>query len=191
LLCAAADICASILTVHPRLGALFADLEQDRNVLRAAVDAVPATRREQRLDPDRWSVAEVLEHLWIAETGVADLVTTKIAEARAGGLLAAETDSSPLPASKRLALVRERGQRVTAPHRLLPRAALTITGALAALARSRDALRTAALTGDGMALGTITYPHPFAGPFNLYQWIAFVGAHEVRHARQIREIAGV
>jgi hypothetical protein len=35
----------------------------------------------------------------------------------------------------------------------------------------------------------VVVPHPALGDQNLYQWIAFVGAHESRHAAQIREIA--
>jgi len=176
--------------MHPRIDELFAGLERDRAVLVAAVEVVPLPLRDQRLVPDRWSAAEILEHLWIVETGVARLLTTKIAQGRAAGLVE-EGDASPLPQSKRLAMIRERAERLAAPDRVVPRTGLTFADAWTALARSREALRTAALTGDGLALGTITHPHPFAGPFNLYQWIAFVGAHEVRHATQIREIAGV
>jgi hypothetical protein len=29
------------------------------------------------------------------------------------------------------------------------------------------------------------FPHPAWGPLNLYQWLAFVGAHEARHLAQI------
>ena len=42
--------------------------------------------------------------------------------------------------------------------------------------------------GDGLALSQVEHPHPIFGPLNLYQWVAFVGAHEARHAAQIREV---
>jgi hypothetical protein len=35
----------------------------------------------------------------------------------------------------------------------------------------------------------VSWPHPRFGPLTGYQWIAFSGAHEARHAAQIREIA--
>jgi hypothetical protein len=175
--------------MHPRLEALFTALDAHRAVLADAVASVPEELRERRLVADRWSVAEILEHLSLVETRVAQTVATKIAAGRAAGL-AHEEDSSPLPPSKRLVMVMERQQRVPAPDVLEPRSGMSIAQAWAALDRSRQALREAALSGDGLALGTLSSPHPFAGPFNLYQWIAFVGAHEVRHAAQIREIAG-
>ncbi len=43
--------------------------------------------------------------------------------------------------------------------------------------------------GDGLAIGTLSLPHPLFGPLTAYHWLAFVGAHEARHAAQIREIA--
>jgi hypothetical protein len=52
-------------------------------------------------------------------------------------------------------------------------------------------LRRAILTGDGLALGTLTHPHPIFGPLTLYQWIATTAGHEGRHTAQIREIAAM
>lgn len=175
--------------MHPRLEALFAGLEVHRAALVDAVEAVPPGRREERPAADRWSVAEIVHHLALTEGSIARLLTKKIAAARSAGL-AAEDELSPIPASRQLASLLERRQRMQAPAALLPRGDVRFDEAWAELRRAREALRAAALTGDGLALATLTYPHPFAGPFDLYQWIAFVGVHEGRHAAQIREIAG-
>ena len=40
---------------------------------------------------------------------------------------------------------------------------------------------------DGLALGALTFEHPFAGVLNLYQWILILGQHEERHTRQIKD----
>jgi hypothetical protein len=37
----------------------------------------------------------------------------------------------------------------------------------------RETLRSA----DGLALGTITHPHPFFGTLSLYEWFALIGSH--------------
>jgi hypothetical protein len=52
----------------------------------------------------------------------------------------------------------------------------------------RQGLRESLLAADGLALGEIVRPHPLLGEAILYQWIAFVGAHEARHTAQVREI---
>lgn len=41
---------------------------------------------------------------------------------------------------------------------------------------------------DGLALGSVTAPHPVLGEIDVYQWLLFLGAHEGRHADQVREI---
>ena len=42
---------------------------------------------------------------------------------------------------------------------------------------------------QGKDLGKYHMPHPFLGTFNLYQWIQVIASHQVRHAKQMREIA--
>ena len=56
------------------------------------------------------------------------------------------------------------------------------------MAARRD-LMAVIVTGDGLALGAVSAPHPALGSFSVYDWIAFVGAHAARHADQIREDA--
>src|SRR5258705_5647060 len=80
--------------MHPRLQELFAFLSVRRNALREAVDAVPEAQRNQQPEPDRWSVAEVLEHLALVEARFKTFISGRLSEARASGLVAElETDS--------------------------------------------------------------------------------------------------
>ena len=76
------------------------------------------------------------------------------------------------------------GKTLTAP---IVRAIGSALGSLA-LERARDALCNSVRDADGLALGDVVHPHPVLGPINLYQWIAFVGGHEARHAVQVMEL---
>ena len=82
-----------------------------------------------------------------------------------------------------------RSLRVTAPDETRPISDSDAASAWAALEQSRQALRAAVISGDGLALSEVKHPHPVLGEINLYQWILFVGSHEVRHTAQVREIA--
>lgn len=42
---------------------------------------------------------------------------------------------------------------------------------------------------QGKDLGKYHMPHPFLGTFNLYQWFQVIASHQVRHSKQMREIA--
>ena len=64
-----------------------------------------------------------------------------------------------------------------------------LEGGIEALIAERAQLLAAMREGDGLALGTIEWPHPAVGVLNIYQWLVFLGAHEGRHAEQLREIA--
>ena len=42
---------------------------------------------------------------------------------------------------------------------------------------------------EGLALSAANHPHPFLGTLDMYEWVYFIGSHELRHAAQLREIA--
>jgi hypothetical protein len=66
-----------------------------------------------------------------------------------------------------------------------PRADINISEAMEGLESSRQALRTAVASANGLALGEIKQDHPVLGELDLYQWLIFLGQHEGRHKRQI------
>ena len=176
--------------MHPRTAELLEHLDRERAALRLAVEGVPPDRRERRPSPESWSVAEVLEHLALVERRLTQLFTTWMAEARAQGL-GAESESTPLVPTLDWATVLDRRRKITASEAVRPRGDLNAPAAWGVLEEAQRALRTVVLEGDGLALGEVVRPHPVLGPLNLYQWVAFVGAHEARHAAQIREIGAL
>jgi len=182
-------ITLSLVTpVHPRTTELLRHLDLQHERLRNAVESIPRAQREKKPQPDRWSVAEVIEHLSIVETRIGRVFDAKLAEARNAGAVREERDSSPVVGSIDMDRVLDRSRRITAAESSLPSGKLDAEAAWAALERARTALRDSVRSADGLALGEIVQPHPVLGPINLYQWIAFVGGHEARHAAQVLEL---
>ena len=173
--------------MHPRTEQLLRHLDANRAELCAAVDAVPSQLREKRPTPDRWSVAEVLEHLVRVESGLTKLLTGRLAEARAAGQLAEEPDTSPV-ASSYHGLMLDRSRLIVAGERVIPRGEMDSPSALVALTESRSKLRELIAAHDGLSIAVVSLPHPVFGPIDGYQWFLFIGSHEARHAAQIREI---
>jgi len=157
-------------------------LNADRRLLRAAVERVPESLRTVKPAPDRWSVAEVLEHLSIVERGALMLVRALIQEAPAvdepAALTALDRD-----------FLKNRTRRITAPDRIQPTGTISVETALAALESSREELLAVLSEAEGRDLSKVTQPHPALGPLDGYQWIAIIGGHEMRHSLQIDEIA--
>jgi hypothetical protein len=170
--------------MHSITHELITYLDQQRSVLRAAFESVPPELRESAPVPERWSAANVVEHLAIVEKRLAGILSSRIQEARAE--LLPETRTEPILPAMDFKRVYDRSTRVKAPETAIP-TGLDWSAAWAALENAGSMLRSILVSNDGVALSPITHRHPRFGEMSVYDWIAFLGAHEVRHAAQIRE----
>lgn len=172
--------------MHPRTLELLNYLDTSRATLQSAFGAVQPVLRTYPPAPGRWSAAAVVEHVAIVERRVSKLLETQIAAAQAEGRAQRERDATPILPTIGLNRVLDRTNPVTAPDVAQP-TGLDAETAWAALEQAGAAVRHALESADGLALGAITAPHPLFGPLTFYEWFAFLGAHEARHACQIRE----
>ena len=166
---------------------ILARLQTEREGLVARIDRIPGDSRNRRPSPNRWSVAEVLEHLVRLEIGLTKLLTIR-------GQLAPASDTPPPGDSSRMTpalsrLVRDRSKHIEAPDRVLPSGAMTADEALPNLQNARAGMLAAFGTANSDALDQMTHPHPIFGPLTLRSWVALAADHEARHAEQISEIA--
>jgi hypothetical protein len=182
--------CRSALDMHPQTQELLTYLDDCRKRLRDAVEAVPEGDRARHPGAGRWSVAEILTHLGIVEKRVAILVkrmTDGVRRGEPAPPVAFEPSAAIAGLEERGAL--DRSRKIVAPEAARPNEDADLDAAWKALAASRAAMRDAVLAGDGLPLAGAVVPHPIFGPLNTYEWIAFVGGHDLRHADQIRETA--
>jgi uncharacterized damage-inducible protein DinB len=173
--------------MHARLQEIVNCLDAEMSGLRAAVDAVDPSRRGERPAPDRWSVAEVLEHVAMVEHSILKACSRQLEAARAAGL-AQETDATSVLASLPPERVADRRTTMTSPERLRPQGN-DAEAAWAHLTSTRARFLEFVQACDGLALANVSFPHPALGNLNLYQWLLFAAGHHARHAAQIREIA--
>ena len=174
--------------LHPRIEELIEFLAQHRRRVHEAVASVPAELRERKPAPDRWSVAEVIEHLAMIEQRVAALLTKRVTGARASGV-GPDPDTSSVVASYVDAdAVIDRAMKIVAPEAVRPTGTVDASAGTQALVLSRAAMVTALQNANGVALGDLMQTHPALGPLNMYHFIVALGLHDQRHAAQIREI---
>jgi len=171
--------------MHPRTRELLTYLDDQRAVLRAAFDRVPPAVCARRPSPESWSPAGIVEHLAIVETGLGGRFALLIAEARRKGL-GPDPDVTPVVPTLNVKGIVGRVRRIQSAPTLAP-TGLHARDAWAALEHAGIGIRDVLAGSDGLALGTISMPHPSLGELSLYQWFAFVAAHEGRHAAQIDE----
>jgi len=149
--------------------------------LRAA-DGVHTNLWKTNPETGVWSAAELVAHLILVErfiVGTADKMMRKPPLA--------------VPVYKRLhlplAIVEARLIRRKTPIPLSPE---LICGKEAMLGELREVRgRTLAFLDETKSRDMSAYGwrHPFVGRLNFYQWFEFVGCHQVRHAKQMQEIA--
>ena len=163
---------------------LLTYLDEQRAVLKSAFESVPIELRAHPPAEERWSAANVIEHLSIVETRIARLLTERIQEARA--TLLKDTNTEPILPKIDYKRMYDRSNRVKAPETAIP-TGLDAATAWTALENAGSMLRAVLVEHDGLALSAVTHPHPRFGSLSVYEWAAFLGAHEVRHAAQIRE----
>ena len=134
--------------------------------------------------PDRWSVAEVSEHIAVAESSIFALVQ-KIMSSPADPSKRAEVAGKD---DKILLQVPDRTHKVQAPEFLKPTNRFAtreenIKAFEDARAATMNYVRT---TNDD--LRDHFGPHPALGTLDAYQWILLISAHSARHTKQIEEV---
>src|SRR5712672_1243524 len=171
-------------SMHARLAETMTFVEEKRRELMSSFEGVDGERLCRQAAPGVWSVAQILEHLRIVESNVAQLITKRVAKAKAAGIAEENSTESVLPSFEPYRLTLENAV-ISAPEMLLPRSDIDINEALEGLESSREALRAAAVSANGLSLGEIKHTHRVLGEIDLYQWLIFVGHHEARHKKQI------
>src|SRR5262245_425041 len=173
--------------MHSMTRELLAYLDEQRSVLKSAFESIPVEMRDRPPAPERWSAANIVEHLAIVEARVTKILSDRIEEARSG--LPADTNINPILPTINYTRMYDRSTRVKAPETAIP-TGLDAATAWTALESSGSTMRAMLRANDGLSLSSVTHPHPRFGVLSVYEWVAFLGAHEVRHAEQIREGSG-
>ena len=133
--------------------------------------------------PDRWSVAQVMEHIAAAEDLLRGMVETQVmkAPARPAGDDVKALDELVLKA------VPDRTQKRQAPEPLKPTNRFgSPEGALKHFEESRgQTIEFLRKTND---LRDHAIDSPFGKKLDGYEWILFIAAHSERHTKQINEV---
>jgi uncharacterized damage-inducible protein DinB len=166
---------------------IFDEIDGTRARLLQSVEGLSDEQHGFRPRPDKWSVAQLCDHLSIVEGNVLKVLNKVLGKAEESGTPRADGASFD-PVSIEEHAERTRSVKLDAPEGVRPADSRPLAESLAALSESRaalHALRPRLERFDGHAL---RFPHPAWGPLNLYQWLLFIGAHEGRHIAQIEAL---
>lgn len=166
----------------PSLQSIIENLNRAHKEFLTAADAVPAEQWKSSPGDGNWSAAEVAAHLLMVERYVIEKADEGL-----------QKPPNPRPFFKRfhlpMALVEARLIRRKTP--------IPLDGGLVGpkeemLAQLREVRgRTLSFVEEtrGRNLSQYYRRHPFLGPLNTYEWFQMIASHQIRHTKQIKEIA--
>ncbi len=177
----AVSACAQSLTQADRdKGVQY--LEQTRDGVVDAVKGLSDAQFKFKAAPDRWSVAETLEHITMAEDYIFGHVTNDVMKGPAGP---PDRDTAKLDAMV-LAMIPDRSHKRQAPPELVPTGKGTPQETLQHFLDSRA--KTIAYMKTTPDLREHVADSPLGVQLDAYEWILFIGAHSARHTKQILEV---
>lgn len=179
-------------------------LKETRRQLLDAVAALSDAQMKFKATPDKWSIAEIVEHLVNAENAVfavtQQIVKTPL-QAELQTLVKERVMKSPVPVKgpgtngllvKDQTIILTATNRTTrkfqAPEPVAPRGKLTAKSDLVtAFTQARGRTITFLETTTEELRGHFA-EHWVLGVLDAYQWIMFVTAHSERHLMQLNEV---
>jgi uncharacterized damage-inducible protein DinB len=166
----------------PSLETIIVNLDRAQSQLLSAADAVPREQWKTRPADGRWSAGELIAHLSATERTILS---------RAAKLL--QKPPKSVPFYKRfhipMMIVEARVIRRQAPTSVEPQLVCEKEVMLAELRGVREQTLAFIEETRGRDLRKYNMPHPFLGNLNAYDWLQFIASHEIRHMKQMREIA--
>lgn len=167
-----------------KLQELWDEMEKARGLTLGMADRLSEAEFALRTDGE-WSVAEIVEHLLIAETGTSKVIRKCLKE-NAGKL-------PPYPADDSVLAVRPPRtppeKVTTAPDAALPKGGVAREELLARAASTRAQTRVSLEMLSGADPRSVEFPHILFGDINLYEWpCLIVLGHERQHHAQIAGI---
>ncbi|HWX21550.1 MAG TPA: DinB family protein [Candidatus Binatia bacterium] len=158
-------------------------LEKTRAGVLEATKGLSQAQWDFKPGPDRWSVAEVTEHIAAAEDFLMDMVHEKVmkAPARADGEDVKAIDEFVLQA------IPDRSHKVQAPEPLRPTNRFgSPKDSLKHFRESRA--KTIAFLKSTKDLRQHATDSPMGKKLDGYEWVLLVAAHSERHTKQIEEV---
>lgn len=155
-------------------------LHQTRESLLRTARGLSPTQLQYKTAPDRWSVAECLEHIAVTEGFILANINKTLQQA-------AESSTPGISDDGVVHMVVDRSTRVKGPERIMPSGRWAHDRLLSEFESARNRTADFAATTDA-PLRQHGFPHPMLGTLDCYQWLLLIGAHGERHRLQAEEV---
>lgn len=156
-----------------------------RSKLIGVVTKLADDQTATKANGEKWSIAEIVEHVSIVDGGMYRICGKLLRKAEADGKL---SDGS-IDLSNFLAKAAEAGSaKLEAPDMVRPTGDKSIAESLAVLEQNQQAFRELLPMFEKFDGNANRFPHPYFGDLSALEWLVLAGGHEARHLGQIKRI---
>jgi len=164
---------------------LLAELASSQAQLLQLVSSLTPQQWAFHESPDRWSIAEIVEHLIVFEGFVGNAIAKALAEPPQPEKKALAPGNEP----RILGLASSRHTKIVAREAARPTGRWTDPDQLIAEFRKARTQTMAFVTETNADHRSHFFAHLIFSDLDCYQWLILLSSHIARHAAQIEEIA--
>lgn len=165
---------------------IYAANDQIYGKLKAAIENLSDEDANKLTEGEKWTVANIVEHLAKVNFGITRISGKLLSEAQANG---GKADGKAIISEEFLQKAKlPEHRKLEAPETVHPKEGKTIAESLESLEKSREKLRELKPLFEQVECSDFKFPHPAFGDLSAHEWLALVGAHEMRHLAQIERI---
>ncbi|MBI1765699.1 MAG: DinB family protein [Acidobacteria bacterium] len=171
--------------IYHSLDDIYALLAREHTAFAAATAGLNEAQTQFRPAADAWTIAEIVEHIAITNSGFVRIGYKLINQAEAAGApplagldlkhVLLTDDGQPLP-------------RFKAPDSVTPKGGQSLADSGAKIEQAHADIQGARARFAASDCSQQTFPHPAVGQLNPYQWLLVYGEHMERHRGQIERI---
>ena len=169
---------------YQTIAEIYSSNDHIREKLRGTLANLTDEQGSSLPDGEKWTVAQVVEHVSMVENGMSRICSKLLSSAKADGQLSDGTvriSDGFVEKSAEVATM-----RLEAPEIVLPSHGKTIAESLAAMDDNRNKLNELRPLFEEYDCNTQKFPHPFFGDLSAGEWLLLLGGHAARHLKQIR-----
>jgi hypothetical protein len=155
-----------------------------REKLKGVVSSLSDDQANHIPEGEKWSVANIVEHLTMVEGGAtricAKLLSKAKDEGKAGNGMILISDNFVEKGNESV------GVKLEAPDFVKPVGGKSISESLGLLDANAQVLNDLKNLFETVDPNEHKFPHPYFGGLSAGEWLTIIGGHEARHLRQIK-----
>jgi len=155
-----------------------------REKLKSIVAGLSDDQANQIPDGEKWSIANIVEHLTMVEGGATRICSKLLSKAQEEGKAGNGTvqiSDNFIQKGGEIAVI-----KVEAPDFVKPVGGKSISESLELLDKNAEALLELRRLFETVEPIDQKFQHPAFGGFSAGEWMTLIGGHEARHIRQIK-----